>query len=359
MATFDQRELRNVLGSFVTGVTIITAVDKDGSPRGVTVNSFSSVSLEPPLVLWSQALTAASYPVFRDAGRFVVNILAEDQVHLSKQFSSRDVTDRFAGVPVRTGLGGVPILEGCSAFLECRSFATYPGGDHAVFLGEVENFERTERKPLAFGGGRYMVAYAHEAGAATAEEGAESLVQLKAVRMAIAAAPELCAKTRLSVLVSVWGNRGTTAVHWETPSGEVHDRMGLGLVMSTLDSATGQLFAAHLPREQMQPILDEERSALLAAGLTAPRQDELEAMLGAAKSRGLTMRTSSEYAAYDDRPNRATFSAPIFDQGGKIVAAVSLTGKISSSEANFDHPGVRALAECAAALSKRMGYPGR
>ena len=157
----DKRELRNVLGTFITGVTVITTLAPDGSPRGVTVNSFASVSLDPPLVLWSQGLTTHSYPVFRDAERFVVNILADDQVHLSQLFSSH-VHDRFGDLEYTSGLGGLPVLAGCSAILECRKVATYPGGDHMVFLGEIENCQRDERRPLAFSAGKYSVAHVLE-----------------------------------------------------------------------------------------------------------------------------------------------------------------------------------------------------
>ena len=157
----DKRELRNVLGTFITGVTVITTLAPDGSPRGVTVNSFASVSLDPPLVLWSQGLTTHSYPVFRDAERFVVNILADDQVHLSQLFSS-PVHDRFGDLEYTSGLGGLPVLAGCSAILECRKVATYPGGDHMVFLGEIENCRRDERRPLAFSAGKYSVPQALE-----------------------------------------------------------------------------------------------------------------------------------------------------------------------------------------------------
>jgi flavin reductase (DIM6/NTAB) family NADH-FMN oxidoreductase RutF len=158
----DKRELRNILGTFVTGVTVVTTLAADGSPRGVTVNSFASVSLDPPLVLWSQGLSTHSYPVFRDAERFVVNILAHDQVHLSKLFSS-PVHDRFSDLAYSSGLGGMPVLAGCSAILECRKVATYPGGDHAVFLGEIENCRRDEHQPLAFSHGRYSIAQHIEA----------------------------------------------------------------------------------------------------------------------------------------------------------------------------------------------------
>lgn len=151
---FDLREFRHALGSFVTGVTIITTVDGQGRPIGLTANSFSSVSLDPPLVLWSQSLTAPSHSVFRGAERFAISILAEDQQGLSDRFA-RGAQDKFNGVAWRTGLGGLPLIEGAAAVLECTRHAIYPGGDHAIFIGRVERFERHGRAPLVFGSGQY------------------------------------------------------------------------------------------------------------------------------------------------------------------------------------------------------------
>lgn len=151
----DPRILRSVLGVYTTGVTVITTLDPEGRPCGVTANSFSSVSLDPPLVLWSQALAARSHPAFARHHRFVVNILAQDQVELSTRFATAGA-DKFSGVDFHTGIGGLPVLENCSAVLECIKVATYPGGDHAVFLGQIENFSRSTQPGLAFGNGQYL-----------------------------------------------------------------------------------------------------------------------------------------------------------------------------------------------------------
>ena len=144
---FDSHELRRALGAFVTGVTVVTTVDEDGRFHGVTANSFSSVSLDPPLVLWSQAVTAHSHPVFFKAERFAVNILAEDQIELSNRFA-KSSRDKFGGLEVDIGLGGVPLLRGCSARLQCRLFSSLPGGDHTIYVGEVESIDRAERRSL-------------------------------------------------------------------------------------------------------------------------------------------------------------------------------------------------------------------
>ncbi|MVW77667.1 flavin reductase family protein [Bordetella sp. 02P26C-1] len=161
MNTFDSKEFRRVLGAFTTGVTIMTTVDEDGNQYGVTANSFSSVSLDPPLILWSQARTSSSYAAFKNCERFVVNILADHQIPISNQFA-RSGGNKFHGVMVNEGLGGVPIIEDCSAYLECVKVAVHPGGDHDIYIGQVERMYRSENRPLAFGEGRYVVPVAHE-----------------------------------------------------------------------------------------------------------------------------------------------------------------------------------------------------
>lgn len=159
MADIDLRALRDAFGRFVTGVTVISTLQEDGTPWGVTANSFSSVSLEPPLVLWSQGTHAFSFPIFQAAERFVVNILSAEQVELSKRFSTPEI-DRFAGLTCRPGIGGLPKIDGCLAHLECQKVAAYPGGDHAIFLGQVERFETVPLAPLAFSNGRYSAVQA-------------------------------------------------------------------------------------------------------------------------------------------------------------------------------------------------------
>ena len=153
---FDSRELRRALGAFVTGVTVVTTTDDEGGFHGVTANSFSSVSLDPPLVLWSQAVKSQSHPTFFKAERFAVNILAEDQIELSNRFA-KSSQEKFAGIEVDIGSGGVPLLRGCSARLQCRVVSRVPGGDHTIYVGEVLAIDRAERKPLVFGNGQYLL----------------------------------------------------------------------------------------------------------------------------------------------------------------------------------------------------------
>ncbi len=154
----DPRDFRAALGCFATGVTVITARGADGRRVGLTVNSFSSVSLDPPLVLWNLSVHAPSLPVFCAAGHFAVNVLAADQRHLARHFA-KSADDKFTGADavLRDGLGGAPLLDGVAALFECRNAERYYGGDHVIFLGAVENYRFTEKQPLVFCRGDYGV----------------------------------------------------------------------------------------------------------------------------------------------------------------------------------------------------------
>ncbi|MBA2673319.1 flavin reductase family protein [Ramlibacter sp.] len=152
---FSSSQFRAALGMFATGVTIVTARDAAGLPVGITANSFASVSLDPPLVLWSLARVAGSMPVFEQGSHYAINILASDQHDLATRFASRSI-DRFAGVPFREGRGGAPVLEGTAAAFECFNRSRYEEGDHVIFVGQVERCTwRAGASPLLFHGGRY------------------------------------------------------------------------------------------------------------------------------------------------------------------------------------------------------------
>ncbi len=154
---FDPKEFRAALGCFATGVTVITTRAPDGTPIGLTANSFNSVSLDPPMVLWSLARSAWSLPVFLNAQHWAVHVLAVDQEALSNRFA-RAGEDKFAGLDVRNSRRGVPLLADCAARFECRTALRQEGGDHIIFLGEVEAFERADRAPLVYLSGRYAEA---------------------------------------------------------------------------------------------------------------------------------------------------------------------------------------------------------
>ncbi len=142
---------------FATGVTIVTARDANGNRIGLTASSFNSVSLDPPLVLWSLSRSAGSMPSFSSGSHYAINVLAAEQHELAERFASRQ-GDRFAGLALRDGVGGAPILEGSAAVFECFNRSRYEEGDHIIFVGEVEHCEhRANAQPLVFHGGRFVV----------------------------------------------------------------------------------------------------------------------------------------------------------------------------------------------------------
>ncbi|MBI1386087.1 MAG: cag pathogenicity island protein Cag11 [Rhizobiales bacterium] len=151
----DQRALRDVLGQFMTGVTVITALEADGTPRGFTANSFTSVSLDPPLVLVCVAGNAASRHVFCSARNFAINILADDQKDISGLFATKR-PDKFEIAPWRAGSSGVPLLEGALAFLECSRHSRMEAGDHVILIGRVTAIGRSDGRPLGYYRGRYF-----------------------------------------------------------------------------------------------------------------------------------------------------------------------------------------------------------
>lgn len=151
---FDAQDFRCALGDFPTGVTVVTTAAADGSPVGMTVSSFNSVSLDPPLVLWSVARAAHSFVPFSEAGHFCVHILSEGQQDLSQRFAT-PFADKFEGLDVASGLGDVPVFDDCVARFECVTWRRYDGGDHLIILGRVERFRRWRRRPLLFTGGVY------------------------------------------------------------------------------------------------------------------------------------------------------------------------------------------------------------
>jgi len=152
---FSPREFRGALGMFATGVTIVTARAASGELVGLTANSFNSVSLTPPLVLWSLAQSAGSMAAFSAGSHYAINILAADQKALAERFAARG-TDRWAGVRFTEGVAGSPLLEGAAATFECFNRSRYEEGDHVIFVGEVERCShRAGASPLLFHGGRF------------------------------------------------------------------------------------------------------------------------------------------------------------------------------------------------------------
>ena len=156
---FDPRAFRAALGCFATGVTVITA-QANGQRVGVTANSFNSLSLAPPLILWSLGKTSSSYPTFEAASHFAVNILAHDQIDLSNQFARRS-DDKFAGLKVTEGAGGCLLLPDTCATIQCKREQCIDGGDHWILIGRVIAFENSECAPLLYHRGSYSIARPH------------------------------------------------------------------------------------------------------------------------------------------------------------------------------------------------------
>jgi len=150
----DSRQLRTALGRFATGVTIVTCADGEGRFVGLTANSFNSLSLNPPLVLWSLRETSPNLAAFAAATRFAVNVLAEAQVDLSRRFAA-PVQDRFSEGAWALGEQGAPVLAGCAAVFECESVSHQAAGDHRLFIGRVLACTESALQPLVFQGGHY------------------------------------------------------------------------------------------------------------------------------------------------------------------------------------------------------------
>ena len=150
----SEEKFRYALGHFASGVTVVTCKSETGKLLGITVSAFTSLSLDPPLVLICIDQRASVHADLKEGGSFAVNFLAENQEAVSRRFASRE-PDRFAGVGYREGLSGAPLIEGALAFLECRVVHAYPGGDHTIFVGQVEGADVDEGKPLLYFRGGY------------------------------------------------------------------------------------------------------------------------------------------------------------------------------------------------------------
>ncbi|CAM4059599.1 flavin reductase [Vreelandella rituensis] len=159
--SIDKRDFRRALGKFATGITVVTTRSSEGEHFGVTASSFNTVSMDPPLILWSLDKGAHSLATYRDAEYFVVNVLGNDQVDISNRFASRG-EDKFAGIAIEEGLGGAAKVRDSAAYFECKTWNIYEGGDHLIIVGEVMNYGcRDEGSSLVFHNGRYAVPEPH------------------------------------------------------------------------------------------------------------------------------------------------------------------------------------------------------
>jgi len=157
---FDPKDFRRALGNFATGVTIVTARAPDGTNVGVTASSFNSLSMDPPLVLWSSIKETPSCKLFEEASHFAVNVLASDQMDMSNHFA-RQQDDKFDGVEWEEGIGGAPIFPHCAGRFQCETYDKLDGGDHWIFVGRVLSFDDNGRSPLCFHQGSYSMVFSH------------------------------------------------------------------------------------------------------------------------------------------------------------------------------------------------------
>jgi len=160
MTNVDAKVLRNCFGKFATGITVITAVAPDGTQLGLTVNSFSSLSLDPPMILWSLDKKSKSLEALEKAPHFAVNVLASDQMDISNNFA-RSSDDKFDDVELMKSKFDLPLLAGTVAHLECKNINRIEGGDHIIFIGQVESFDTSDKTPLLYTNGQYTIAARH------------------------------------------------------------------------------------------------------------------------------------------------------------------------------------------------------
>ncbi len=350
-SAIDPMELRRCLGAFVTGVTVITTLDEHGVLQGMTVNSFNSVSLDPPLIVWSLRTNSASFNAYSKEPRFVVNILAQDQINVSNLFA-KSSSNRFDSVQWSAGIGGVPMIEGCAAHIECRLEAIYPGGDHVLVLGRVERIVTSTRTPLAFRLGKYMVVHPHDQKA----DRSGNVAAFSAVHAARTVLDEVGRQTDMTVGLGVWGNLGPTLIWFNESSKPLNLKLHCGVVVPLLSSATGKIFAAFSPRSLIEPYIAEELAAgrKFSEGFTLP--EELDRILAEIRGNRLASVRGSFLEGVCERPVNAV-STPVFDAGGEIVLALTMMSH--DDEFGEEHPAVRVLESRAECLSEKLRDAGR
>lgn len=360
MINFDKRQLRDALGTFATGVTIVTTRDGTGKLHGLTANSFSSVSLEPPLVLWSQAHSSRSHGTFQASDHFAINILAEGQIALSNAFSRSADDDKFADVKYEEGIGGVPVLSGTAASMECVKVASYPGGDHTVYLGRVERVVRSGLRPLVFESGRYAVAYAHDLGPLAVRSGEMDGPRARDVGTAIAALPSIARDVGDHTLcLAAWGNHGPTAIAWEPSQQPVSAALRHGLVMNVTNSASGRAFAAFLPSAITQAFVDEDLRLFRTAGQDALQQrTDFEQEIALTQKAGVSRADDLAPAQLLHGVSTTALAAPVYDATGQMTLALTVISSAQRLSGDRDGVAAVALKSAASSLSRQFGAPG-
>jgi len=343
---FDALALRHALGAFVTGVTVITTQDESGKPHGLTANSFNTVSLDPPLILWSQSKQASSYPVFQRASEFAVSILAEDQFEESGRFASRR-DDKFDGVDVNREWCGLPVIAGSSAWLHCRTVSRVEGGDHTIYIGEVLQFERSKRRPLVFGGGQYLLAQTHDAARPSGSAIPTGARQRHAVRLCTPWMQRIAEEMDITICAGVWGNLGPTIVGWESGATVALPGFPLGLVLPVTASAAGKALAATHPEHVTAPFVERELGSSPEA--SARWLEVLEEI----RATGVASHPPTRF--WNDELLISAASVAVRDQGGRAIVAITAV-----VDSRLD-PGVlaqacRKMQDAAAKIERQLRY---
>jgi len=286
---------RRALGNFATGVTIITS-EANGVKAGITANSFSSVSLDPPLILWSVKKTSTSWPVFAQSRSFAVNVLASDQAELARQFA-RSGVDKFAGVAWERGEKGAPLLAHVAAQFECLRHIEYEGGDHLIVIGEVTYFARHDRRPLLFSQGRFSIALDSPEVGASAAASTDQLTFLTLLRRAfLQRSSEFTEEARA---VGFTMNESRLAYHL------------------SLRSALSLEEAARVALMDMQTAEDSARSLLDKGWIRYNDEGKLE-MTPAGTERNLALAAA---ASREEAAKVARFSPGEIETARKVIAA--------------------------------------
>jgi flavin reductase (DIM6/NTAB) family NADH-FMN oxidoreductase RutF/DNA-binding IclR family transcriptional regulator len=348
-APFDARALRSALGAFVTGVTVITTQDRSGKPHGLTANSFNTVSLDPPLILWSQSKKAGSYEVFQQAQEFAISILAEDQIEVSARFASRH-DDRFEGVAVERSFCGLPVIANSSAWLYCRTVSRVDGGDHTIYIGEIQKIARSGRRPLVFGGGQYLLAQPHHAAVpgSTVPSGAR---QRHAVQVCTPLMQRIAEEVDITICAGVWGNGGPTIVSWETGPTSMLPSFPLGLVLPVTSSATGKAFAASLSPATIGPFVERE----LAATRLAPSEParHWQATLEQVRATGVALHPPTRF--WNDEMLITAAGVPVRGSDGEAIVAMSAVVD-SCLDPRILENACEMLKEAAAKIELQLGF---
>jgi DNA-binding IclR family transcriptional regulator len=245
------------------------------------------------------------------------------------------------------------LIDGCAAWLECRLVASYPGGDHLVFIGRVEHIERSERPSLVFGGGRYLVAHPHDGASLTSAKG-PNIAKLHAIRLATRALAELSESLDVTLGLGVWGNLGPTIVRWEEASQPVSENLRTGFVLPVLSSTTGLAFAAWLPRKITADFIDAESEAGGALGPDLELPQKLAQIRGAGVARLIS--TDAFTDVYGGAIS--ALSVPVFGPDGAMILALTSIGAPGLLDTSVDGKLVKALQQCGSEISRRLGDAG-